>query len=266
MSTESMRGRVAVITGAAQGLGAAIAETLASAGANVALLDRDEDQLNSVLADLKRADDSQRHFALAADLSREDDVRDAVREIETNLGRIDILVNSAGGSGSQSVRDIEDVSAELWAQTIGNNLTSTFLCCKYVVPVMRRNGYGRIVNFSSGLANGQAGPLGPVGARLPYATAKAAITAFSKQLAKDLAGTGITVNTIAPGLIVPAKSGRVRERFESLAAEERTAILGAIPMGRAGEADEISSAILYLVSEHAGFTSGALLSVDGAAS
>lgn len=265
MREESMRGRIAIVTGAAQGLGAAIAETLAAEGATVVLIDRNSDQLQSARERLHVRDGSEQHLALVADLSQEQEVLDAVRTIEAGLGRIDILVNCAGGSGSEAVREIEDVSAQLWAETIDSNLTSTFLCCKYVVPVMRRNDYGRIVNFSSGLANGQAGPLGPVGARLPYVAAKAAITALSRQLAKDLAGTGITVNTISPGLIVPTQ-GRVREKFDSMAPQESAAILGAIPMGRAGDEAEIARAISYLVSEQAGFTSGALLTVDGAAS
>lgn len=265
MREESMRGRIAVVTGAAQGLGAAIAEALATEGVTVVLIDRNSEQLESARERLPVRDGFKQHLALAVDLSQEQEVQDAVRAIEADLGRIDVLVNCAGGSGSKAVREIEDVSAELWGQTIDNNLTSTFLCCKYVVPVMRHNGYGRIVNFSSGLANGQAGPLGPVGARLPYVAAKAAITALSRQLAKDLAGTGITVNTISPGLIVPSQ-GRVREKFDAMAHQESAAIMGAIPMGRAGDEVEIAQAVSYLVSEQAGFTSGALLSVDGAAS
>lgn len=264
MREESMRGRIAIVTGAAQGLGAAIAEALATEGATVVLIDRNSEQLGSARERLP-VRYGFKHLALVVDLSQEREVQDAVRSVEADLGRIDVLVNCAGGSGSKPVREIDDVSAQLWAETIDNNLTSTFLCCKYVVPVMRHNGYGRIVNFSSGLANGQAGPLGPVGARLPYVAAKAAITALSRQLAKDLAGTGITVNTISPGLIVPSQ-GRVREKLDAMAAQDSAAIMAAIPMGRAGDEVEIAQAVSYLVSEQAGFTSGALLSVDGAAS
>ena len=97
----------------------------------------------------------------------------------------------------------------MWKKVIDNNLTSTFLCCKAAVPLMERNGYGRIVNFPSAVANGISGPSGTVGARLPYAASKAAINGFTKQFAKDLGPSGITVNAIAPGLILPA-AGRIR--------------------------------------------------------
>jgi 3-oxoacyl-[acyl-carrier protein] reductase len=202
---------------------------------------------------------------IPVDLSSEELVADAFAEIDAARGRVDALVNTAGGSGTEQVRDIEEVSSQTWHTVLDNNVTSAFLCCRYAVPIMRRNGYGRIVNFSSTVSRGLAGPSGTVGARLAYATSKAAINGFTRQLATDLARSGITVNAVSPGLILP-EEGRVRRVFEALPDTAQAAIRAAIPAGRTGTAQEIAPAVAYLVSEDAGFTSGTVLSVDGAAS
>jgi 3-oxoacyl-[acyl-carrier protein] reductase len=246
-------------------LGAEIACHLAGKGFALTILDLQGEALRRTKKNIEsRFDDADVH-AIAVDLSEEDAVEDAFNEIDGKFGRIDVLVNAAGGSGTQPVREIEDLSATAWQRVLDNNLTSAFLCCKYAVPVMRRNRYGRIINFSSAVANGLSGPSGTVGARLPYAASKAALNGFTKQLGKDLASSGITVNAVSPGLI-PPEEGRVRSVFDSLPAADQAAIQSAIPAGRAGTASEIAFAVAYLVSEEAGFTSGTILSVDGAAS
>lgn len=257
--------RSAVITGGAQGLGAEIASYLAGAGFAVALLDLQEDALKRTKEKIEGQVEGATVRTIAVDLSKEVQVAGAFAEIAKELGRVDVLVNSAGGSGTKQVRSIEDLSHDDWSSVLDNNLTSAFLSCKHAVPFMRENGFGRIINFSSAVANGLAGPSGTVGARLPYAASKAALIGFTKQLAKDLASSGITVNAVSPGLILP-EEGRVRTVFESLPVTDQTAIKAAIPAGRAGTAKEIASAVGYLVSEDAGFTSGAVLSVDGSAS
>lgn len=257
--------RSAVVTGGAQGLGAEIVSHLAGKGFALTILDLQDEALRRTKKNIESRFDEAVVHAIAVDLSEEDAVEDAFNEIDGKFGRIDVLVNAAGGSGTQPVREIEDLSASAWQRVLDNNLTSAFLCCKYAVPVMRRNRYGRIINFSSAVANGLSGPSGTVGARLPYAASKAALNGFTKQLAKDLASSGITVNAVSPGLILP-EEGRVRSVFDSLPAADQTAIQAAIPAGRAGTASEIAFAVAYLVSEDAGFTSGTILSVDGAAS
>ncbi|GAA4013200.1 SDR family NAD(P)-dependent oxidoreductase [Streptomyces plumbiresistens] len=257
--------RSAVITGAAQGLGAEIAFRLAAEGFSIALLDLQKEGLDHTKEKIESRFGETAVKAIPVDLSGEELVADAFREIDAEFGRIDVLVNTAGGSGTVQVRDIEDLSSQTWRTVLDNNVTSTFLCCKYAVPIMRRNGYGRIVNFSSAVAHGLSGPSGTIGARLPYAASKAAINGFTKQLAKDVTRSGITVNAVSPGLILP-EEGRVRTVFDSLPDADQAAIRAAIPAGRTGTAQEIASAVAYLVSEDAGFTSGTILSVDGAAS
>ncbi|WP_327099006.1 SDR family oxidoreductase [Nocardia vinacea] len=265
MTDSIVNERTAVVTGGAQGLGAAIASHLARDRFAVALLDMQEDALQRAKKSIETRFREARVFAAAVDLSRPEDVERVFQEIDSEFGRIDVLVNTAGGSGTVAVREIEDLPPDVWNTVIGNNLTSAFLCAKYAVPIMRRKGFGRIVNFSSAVANGLAGPSGTVGALLPYAASKAAVNGFTKQLAKDLGGSGITVNAISPGLILP-EEGRVRATFDALPAEARAATEAAIPVGRTGTTDEIAAAVGYLVSEDAGFTSGSVLSVDGAAS
>ncbi|WKX07082.1 SDR family NAD(P)-dependent oxidoreductase [Streptomyces sp. NL15-2K] len=257
--------RSAVITGAAQGLGAEIAFRLAGEGYAIALLDLRKEGLEHTGEKIASRFAGTTVKTIPVDLSSEELVADAFGEIDAELGRVDVLVNTAGGSGTEQVRDIADLSSRTWHTVLDNNVTSAFLCCRYAVPIMRRNGYGRIVNFSSAVSRGLSGPSGTVGARLAYATSKAAVNGFTRQLAKDLARSGITVNAVSPGLVLP-EEGRVRRVFDALPDTDQAAIRAAIPAGRTGTAHEIASAVAYLVSEDAGFTSGTILSVDGAAS
>lgn len=256
--------RVVAVTGAAQGLGAEIAERLADEGFSLVVLDLSGDGLNKTMVSIKAQNPHAEVLGITADLSSEEAVADAFAQIDERFGRLDALVNTAGGSGNDSVRDLGELHLHVWKKVIDNNLTSTFLCCKVAVPLMERNGYGRIVNFSSAVANGISGPSGTVGARLPYAASKAAINGFTKQFAKDLGPSGITVNAIAPGLILPA-AGRIRDNFEALPDAAQAATRAAIPVGRPGTGTEIAAAVSYLVSAEAGFTSGAVFNIDGAA-
>ncbi|GGJ65644.1 SDR family NAD(P)-dependent oxidoreductase [Streptomyces brasiliensis] len=263
MADTPMR-RVAVVTGGAGGLAADIASNLARDSFGVALLDLNGEGLELTCKVLRGAVPGVDVIAVTSDLSDEAAVEEAFGRVEDHFGRVDVLVNTAGGSGTESAPTLEDISADLWNRVLSFNVTSAFLCARYAVPLMRRNGFGRIVNFSSLVANGISGPSGTVGARLAYATSKAAINGFTKQLSKDLGGTGITVNAVSPGLIIPSE-GRVRRSFESLSPEAQAATTAAIPMGRTGTGEEIAAAVSYLVSDAAGFTSGAILNVDGAA-
>ncbi|TWG06405.1 3-oxoacyl-[acyl-carrier protein] reductase [Streptomyces brevispora] len=264
LSTQGTETKVAVVTGGAEGLGAEIAHRLASEGFEIALFDLNGEGLESTAAAIRSAFPGLRVLTVEADLTDAALVSDAFAEVERHFGRVDVLVNSAGGSGTKSVHDIEDLTPDMWSRVLDANVTSAFLCSRMAVPLMRRNGFGRIVNFSSAVADGLAGPSGTVGARLPYAASKAAINGFTKQLAKDLGSSGITVNAVSPGLILP-EYGRVRRVFEALPEEARAATRTAIPAGRTGTGAEIAGTVAYLVSAEAGFTSGCILNVDGAA-
>jgi NAD(P)-dependent dehydrogenase (short-subunit alcohol dehydrogenase family) len=143
------------------------------------------------------------------------------------------------------------------------NLRSVFLFSRAVIVTMRQQKFGRIVNLSSVLAHGEKGPPTTVAARLPYATAKAAILGFTKQLAKDEAEFGITVNALSPGLILGEPGTRIRDRFDAMPPEQRAGMLHDYPVGRAGEGAEVSAAIAFLVSDAAGYVTGVELPVDG---
>ena len=208
--------RVAVITGAAQGLGARIAERLADEAFRVVLLDVNGAGLQRTAETINERVAGSVGLTLTVDLTDADAVEAAFAQIDAEFGRIDALVNTAGGSGTLQVRDIEELSPDVWAAVVAGNLHSAFHTSKYAAPVMRRNGYGRIVNFSSAVANGLSGPSGTVGARLPYAASKAGLIGLTKQLAKDLATSGITVNVVSPGLILPSTDGSGRSLNRSL--------------------------------------------------
>lgn len=262
MSEQAMTRRVAAVSGAAQGLGAQVALRLAADGFSVVLLDLRKDGIEKTRLAINARSPEAETLSLTADLSDEAAVAQAFAAIEARYGRLDALVNTAGGSGTDPIRSLDDVTADVWRRVLDNNLTSAFLCSRAAVRLMERHGYGRIVNFSSAIANGKAGPSGTVGARLPYATSKAAINGLTKQLAKDLARTGITVNAVSPGLVIPIE-GRIRDTFESLPEKAQAATRASIPAGRTGTGDEIAAAVAYLVSDDAGFTTGAILAVDG---
>jgi len=256
---------VAVITGGGGGLGNDIADHLADDGFDLALLDVSKAALETAVDRLGARFPGLKVLTIAGNLSDESIVNKAFNRIEDEFGRIDALVSAAGGSGTAIVRDLSELSGEIWRSVVESNLTSTFLCAQHAVPIMLKRGYGRIVNFSSLVADGLDGPSGTVGARLAYAASKGGIVSLTKQLGKDLGSTGITVNAIAPGLILPT-TGRVRNSFESMGEEDRAATAAAIPVGRPGTGHEIAAAVAYLVSEAAAFTSGTVLHVDGAAS
>ncbi len=180
------------------------------------------------------------------------------------FGRIDALVNVTGGAGPVRVHQVDEISDAVWQHVLDLNVKSTFLCCRAVVPSMRQQRYGRIVVLSSIIAYGEKGPPTTVAARLPYATAKAALLGFTAQLAKDVGEYGITVNALVPGLIIGEPGTRIADRFQALSERERAEMVRGYPAGRPGRAAEVAEAAAFLCSEGAGFVSGTALPVDGA--
>lgn len=255
-----MSGQAAIVTGGAGGIGSAVVARLSAAGMSVLMVDANADVLSQQAA--RFAADSVRPFA--ADVTEPEAIEAATEAALSAYGRIDALVNVAGGAGPVKVHEIDSIGLDTWNHVMALNVTSTFLFCKAVVPYMRQRGFGRIVNFSSIIAYGEKGPPTTVAARLPYATVKAALIGFTSQLAKDLAADGITVNALVPGLILGEKGTRIRDRFEALPEETRKGMLAGYPIGRAGEADEVAAAVEFLLSPAAGYISGVALPVDGA--
>jgi 3-oxoacyl-[acyl-carrier protein] reductase len=229
LSSGSLAGRVAVVTGTAQGIGAAIAEGLRTDGATVHGVDKD-------IADLT--------------------VPEAVAEFFDSVGPVDILVNCAGGVVGQVGRPLEEISIEDWRAVVDANLTSAFLCTRAVVAGMKATGWGRIVNISSGA--GRSVSLTGVQA---YASSKAAQIGFTRQMAHELGPSGITVNCIAPGFVLSNPTSIAQ--FESYGPEGQAALVEKIALRRLGRAEDIAAGVQWFTSEGASWVTGQTISIDG---
>ena len=245
----------AIVTGASGMIGLATARFLAEKGCAVLAVDRTsfpvpQDGVASFIADVT---DPEQVAAVATRATQ-------------LFGTADALVHIAGGAGPTRAPDLETTDLSIWEQVMTLNVTSAFLLARALVPPMRRQGFGRLVMLSSILAQGEKGPATTVAARIPYAAAKAALGGLTAQLAKDCAADGITVNAVAPGLILGDAGTRIRDRFDALPEKERARMLAAIPAGRPGTADEVAGMLAFLLSGAAGYINGATIAIDGAAS
>ena len=222
-------GMVAVVTGTAQGIGRAIAESIAAAGATVHGVDKDD-------VDLTVGADVEAFFA--------------------GVGDVDILVNVAGGVVGQTHVPIDEVTDEAWDAVVDANLRTTMNCTRAVARSMKRRGYGRIVNISSGA--GRSVSLTGIQA---YASSKAAQIGFTRQMAHELGPAGITVNCIAPGFVLSNPS--TQRQWESYGEEGQRALVEKIATRRIGAPEDIARGVLFFVSPAAGWVSGQTLSIDG---
>lgn len=239
-----LRDRTALVTGAARGIGRAIALRYAAEGASLVLVDVQEaTELRDALC---RA--GGKALSYRVDITDAAAVEAMVADAVGSLGSLDILVNNAGIITRGSFADL---TLETWKKVLDVNLNGTFNCCKAVVPHMVRKGFGRIVNISS-----IAGKIGDVTAAPAYGTSKGAINAFTKSLARELARFGITVNAIAPHAIETEMSAQ-------WSAEKRAAIIDSIPLKRLGQPGEVAEAAVFLASEGAGFITGEVMDLNG---
>jgi len=243
-----LRGRLAIITGAARGIGKAIALTFVREGAKVALVDIDGKKLEALKNEIeKRKGES---ILISCDITKNPEVQAMVNQVKKAFGRIDILVNNAGIIRRGT---IETVTEKDWDQVMEVNLKGTFNCCKGVAGIMKQQGYGKIVNVSS-----IAGKMGDITSAPGYGSSKAGVDALTKTLARQLARYGINVNGVSPHAIETEMSSQWSE-------ERRKEIIASIPLGRLGRPEDVAEAVLFLASESASFITGEILDVNGGA-
>jgi NAD(P)-dependent dehydrogenase (short-subunit alcohol dehydrogenase family) len=256
-----LKGQVAVVTGGASGIGAAIARRFASAGADLAIIDiaTVSDETLAALA----VSSTQHVRAWQCDVTNSAEVSKVCEAVQRELGDPTTLINNVGGSGPYTAADVERTTDEMWDHILSLNVGSILRFCRALVPAMKAKHYGKIVNVSSTLMNGMFGAAGTVGARLPYVTAKSAIVGLTKQLAKDLAPFGIAVNAIAPGFTLPDENARITKKFLSLSPDQQRPLVAGIPMGRPGTGAEMADAVCFLASPANTYVAGQILAVDG---
>lgn len=244
--TPSLDGRVALVTGGAVGIGLASAARFLQEGARVVIADRDAETGTAAQVALGAGDDV--HF-VHCDVSSSSQVDDLFAAVQRDWGSVDILVNCAGGF--LEAPPLQDVDPEAWAVVVENNLTSTYLCCRAAVGPMRSAGYGRIVNVAS-MAAQTALP----NVAHAYTAAKSGVVGLTRQLALESAPDGVTVNAVAPGVVLSP-------RVERLHAERLSTLTAATPVGRLGTPEDIADAIWYLASPGASYITGVTLDVNG---
>lgn len=243
--------RVALVTGGARGIGAAIALRLAQDGYDIGVLDLDEQSCAASVAAVEAT--GRRALALGADVSDEQAVATAVDRLTGELGRPLVLVNNAG-----ILRDhvLHRMTVDEWDLVQQVHLRGAFLTCRAVQPLMREAGWGRIVNLSSTAALGNVG-------QANYAAAKAGLQGFTRTLALELGRHGVTVNSVAPGYTITDMTRSTAERIGVTIEELSREVVAGIAVGRPGQPEDIAHAVSYFCDERSGFVSGQVLYVAG---
>jgi NAD(P)-dependent dehydrogenase (short-subunit alcohol dehydrogenase family) len=247
MSEKKLQGRIALVTGASKGLGKAMSLALADSGAQVALVSRDVQKLESVAKEIRERGGQAEVFG--ADVGDESSVASLEHEVSSRLGKIQILINNAGVNVR---KNITDFTLDEWNFVIGTNLTAVFLMCRSFVPHMKGSGYGRIVNMSSTMGHVS------IAGRAAYSSSKAGLLGLTKAVALELAAEGVTVNCISPGPFATEMNTVLMQN-----PEVNQQFLAKIPVGHWGKVEDIGKLAVYLCSEDASFITGTDVLIDG---
>ena len=240
-----IEGRIALVTGASQGIGRACALALAAGGATVAVAARNEGKLAEVVQEIEAAGGTAVAFAI--DVASEDSIKSGAKAVLARFGKVEILVNNAGITRDGLVLRMKKVD---WDDVMATNLTGSFLLTQAILSAMLKNRWGRIINISSVVGRtGQAG-------QVNYAATKAGLLGMTRALAREVASRGVTVNAVAPGYVETPMTAVLSEA-------QTNAMLATIPLGRAGTETDVASAVVYLASEGAGYVTGHVLDVNG---
>jgi len=241
----NLQGRIALVTGASQGIGRACALELAKAGATVVVAARNEIKLAEAVAEIEAA--GGQAAAIPIDVASEESIKAGAKAVVEQYGKVEILVNNAGITRDGLMMAMKRAD---WDDVLGTNLTGAFLLTQAVLRPMLKNRWGRIINISSVV--GRTGQ----GGQVNYAAAKAGLIGLTRSLAREVASRGITVNAVAPGYIETAMTAVLDEK-------QRAAMMAAIPLGRAGTDVEIAQSVAFLASDAAGYITGHVLDVNG---
>jgi 3-oxoacyl-[acyl-carrier protein] reductase len=241
----NLQGRIALVTGASQGIGRATALELARMGATVALAARNEAKLAEAAAEIEAAGGQAAVFAL--DVASEESIKAGAKAVLEKFGKVEILVNNAGITRDGLMMRMKRAD---WDDVLGTNLTGAFLLTQALISPMLRNRWGRIINITSVVGRtGQAG-------QVNYAASKAGLIGMTRSLAREVASRGITVNAVAPGYIETPMTAVLDEK-------QREAMMGQIPLGRPGTDQDIAQAVAFLASDGAAYITGHVLDVNG---
>jgi 3-oxoacyl-[acyl-carrier protein] reductase len=241
----SLAGRVALVTGASQGIGRTCALKLAAAGASVAVAARSQEKLNELVNEITTTGGKAAAFAL--DVSDEDQIKSSIKAAIAQFGKIDILVNNAGITRDQLVMRMKRTD---WDAVLQTNLTSAYLCIQQVIGSMLKQRWGRIINITS--VFGQMGQAGQAN----YAASKAGLIGLTMAIAREVGSRNITCNAVAPGFIETAMTAGLGDEFKQAAVKQ-------IPLGRVGSPADVASAVAFLASDEASYITGHVLNVNG---
>jgi 3-oxoacyl-[acyl-carrier protein] reductase len=240
-----LEGRVALITGASQGIGHACALALARQGASLAVAARNREKLDALVAEITAAGGKAAAFVI--DVADEEQIKSGIKSAIAHFGKIDILVNNAGITRDQLVMRMKRAD---WDSVLNTNLTSAYLCIQQVIPSMLKQRWGRIINITS--VFGQIGQAGQAN----YAASKAGLIGLTMAMAREVASRNITCNAVAPGFIETSMTAALSEEFRQTAVKT-------IPLGRVGSPNDVASAVTFLASEEASYITGHVLNVNG---
>jgi 3-oxoacyl-[acyl-carrier protein] reductase len=241
----ALSGRIALVTGASQGIGRACALKLAEAGASVAVAARNQEKLKELVQEI--GEHGGKATAFAVDIGDEEQIKSVFKAALAQFGKVDILVNNAGITRDQLVMRMKRAD---WDSVLNINLTSAYLCIQQVVGSMLRQRWGRIINITS--VFGQMGQAGQAN----YAASKAGLIGLTMAIARELGSRNITCNAVAPGFIETAMTSGLSEEFRQNAVKN-------IPLGRIGTAEDVANAVAFLASEEASYITGHVLNVNG---
>src|SRR6478735_1499425 len=241
----TVSGRIALVTGASQGIGQACALKLARSGATLALAARSQDKLQQLVSQIEAAGGKAAAFPL--DVSDEEQIKSTFKAVIAQFGKIDVLVNNAGITRDQLVMRMKRGD---WDSVLNTNLTSAYLCTQQAIGSMLRQRWGRIVNITS--IFGQMGQAGQAN----YAASKAGLIGLTMAIAREVGSRNITCNAVAPGFIETAMTAVLSDELKQTAIEQ-------IPLGRVGTPDDVASAAVFLASEEASYITGHVLNVNG---